>query len=96
MIDSTIIVSVGILLIKLVSELSPNRVENGLGALSVVSSMGAILGPVLGGVFWSTQTTEGPILVSVGIDTTVAILGFSLFTVLYQREPELKPSPTTP
>ncbi|ODA35587.1 MFS transporter [Veronia pacifica] len=89
MVDSTIIVSVSIMLLKLVSELSPHRVENGLSALSLVSSVGAIIGPALGGFVWSAETTEGPIWLSVGIDFTVALLGFSLFTLLTQKEIKL-------
>ena len=85
-IDASIIMSSGLVLAKLISEVAGESKGSAFGLQGFISNFGAISGPLVGGLFWQMQGSKGPFMFSI---STEVILALCCFTILF---PALKRS----
>jgi len=71
-IDASVITSSGLVLAKLISEVAGENKGSAFGLQGFISNFGAISGPLIGGVFWQLQGSQGPFIFSISTELLLA------------------------
>ncbi|PCK08404.1 MAG: hypothetical protein COA42_09225 [Alteromonadaceae bacterium] len=72
-IDASIIIAAGLVLSKLISEVAGESKGRAFGVQDFVSNLGAISGPLVGGLFWQMQGSKGPFMFSISTELVLAL-----------------------
>lgn len=77
-IDASIITSSGLVLAKLISEVAGESKGSAFGLQGFISNLGAISGPLVGGLFWQIQGSKGPFMFSISTEIVLALCCFTI------------------
>ena len=64
-IDVTVVTSAGLVLSKVLSDLSKDRTGSIFGLQGLISNFGALCGPLVGGVLWELSGNRAPFHLSI-------------------------------
>ncbi|NIQ04294.1 MAG: MFS transporter [Candidatus Korarchaeota archaeon] len=99
-VDSTVISSAGLVLSKIISDVSKTRRGSVFGTQGGVSNFGAIAGPVMGGILWELIGDRAPFLLSIGVEAFLAVVYLVsisyILTQLKGRTEEKRETPYVP
>ncbi|MCG3219473.1 MAG: MFS transporter [Candidatus Heimdallarchaeota archaeon] len=73
-VDATIVSSAGLVLSKIISQISRKRRGSLFGIQGGISNLGAIVGPIIGGILWETTSDKAPFLLSIFVELILAFL----------------------
>ena len=71
-VDASVITSSGLVLAKLISEVAGENKGSAFGLQGFISNFGAISGPLVGGLFWQLQGSQGPFVFSISTELLLA------------------------
>ncbi|MCP4322547.1 MAG: MFS transporter [Psychromonas sp.] len=89
-IDASVITSSGLVLAKLISGLAGNKMGSAFGIQGGVANFGAILGPIIGGLFWQHQGSKGPFIFSISTEVVLACCCLFILLPLLDRTRSLQ------
>jgi MFS family permease len=73
-IDATVVSSAGLVLSKIVSQISKKRRGSIFGIQGGITSLGAIVGPIVGGILWETTSDKAPFILSIIVELVLALI----------------------
>ncbi|MHA1911302.1 MAG: MFS transporter [Candidatus Kariarchaeaceae archaeon] len=73
-IDATIVSSAGLVLSKIISQISRRRRGALFGIQGGITNLGAIVGPIVGGILWETMSDKAPFILSIIVELILALL----------------------
>ncbi|MFX1536883.1 MAG: MFS transporter [Promethearchaeota archaeon] len=73
-IDTTVVVSAGLVLSKLLSNVSKNRRGSVFGLQGFSENTGNITGPIVGGILWESLNYRAPFLLSIGVELVMSVV----------------------
>ena len=73
-VDATVVSSAGLVLSKIISQISKKRRGSIFGIQGGISNLGAIAGPIIGGILWETTSDKAPFILSIIVELILAML----------------------
>jgi len=88
-IDVTVVTSAGLVLSKILSDLSKDRRGSVFGLQGLISNFGALCGPLVGGVLWELSGDRAPFHLSIVVEAVLALAYLIILSFFFfhdQRE----------
>jgi predicted MFS family arabinose efflux permease len=73
-VDSTVIAGGGLVISKIMSNISKDHRGSIFGLQGFITNLGSISGPMIGGLFWEIFGDRGPFLLSIGAELVLALV----------------------
>ncbi|MFX1250304.1 MAG: MFS transporter [Promethearchaeota archaeon] len=79
-IDTTVVASAGLVLSKILSNVSKNRRGSIFGLQGFSENTGLIAGPLVGGILWEGVNYRAPFLLSIGVELVISVVYFLILS----------------
>ena len=81
--DTTIALTTGLLLTNMISRISQKHRGKILGFCSFAEDIGALIGPIGGGILWDLYSKQTPFLLSIGVE--IMLIPLFILAIFYLK-----------